>query len=103
MADDVNKITVTVDRDLEELIPEFLELTRNDIASMSDALGKGDFDTVRTLGHTMKGSGGGYGFDFLTEIGAKIEQFAKTKTGEQIGPLIEKLQRYLEQVNIVYE
>jgi HPt (histidine-containing phosphotransfer) domain-containing protein len=96
------KITVTIDPDLEDLIPEFLDLTRKDIGSIRDAAAKADLETVRRLGHTLKGSGGGYGFDKISELGAKIEQLAKAGQTDAVAPLVAELQDYLDRVEIVY-
>jgi hypothetical protein len=51
----------------------------------------------------MKGSGGGYGFDDITEIGAALEQAAKRKDNTAIGDELEKLASYLARIEVVYE
>ena len=94
---------LTIDKDLEEIIPEFLELTRKDINCILNALPSEDYETIRVAGHTMKGSGAGYGFDLITEIGAKIEQYAKNRSGEHIRKLTEELIAYLDNITIVFE
>jgi HPt (histidine-containing phosphotransfer) domain-containing protein len=103
MMEQDKKITVKINSELEEIVPEYLELVQNDINSMLVALDNGDFDTMRVAGHKMKGSGGGYGFDFITEIGGKIETLAESKNSDEIRVLVEKISTYLENVNIVYE
>ena len=40
---------------------------------MTHALEQSDLETVRVLGHSMKGSGASYGFEGLTTIGASLE------------------------------
>ncbi len=97
------KILVHVDKDLEALIPEFLENRRADVDAIGSAAGAEDYETVRVLGHSMKGSGGGYGFDELTEIGAGLEQAAKAKDGAAIRAGLDKLVDYLARVEVVYE
>jgi histidine phosphotransfer protein HptB len=97
------KIKVTVDKDLEELIPEFLDLTRKDLANLNDALAKNEIDTVRRIGHTLKGNGGGYGFDKISELGAKIEQLAKAGSPAEVPALLQELTSYLDRVEVVFE
>ena len=97
------KIIVHVDKDLEDLIPEFLESRRADVDAIGSAAGAQDYETVRVLGHSMKGSGGGYGFDQRTEIGAGLEQAAKGKDVVAIRAGLEKLADYLARVEVVYE
>lgn len=102
MAMNSERIVVHIDADLEDLIPGYLENRQKDIKNMKNALVKGDYDTVRILGHSMKGSGGGYGFDEISEIGKLIEESAKQKDDEAIRKLIERLSNYLERINIIY-
>ena len=96
------KIIVRVDPDLEDLIPDFLEMRREDVRSLSKALEKGDYKTIEILGHSMKGSGGGYGFDKITEIGRSIEDAAKVPDAGKIKKMTEELKIYLERVDVVY-
>jgi len=103
MPPETGKIKVTVDRDLEELIPEFLELTRKDLANLGDALAQNELDTVRRIGHTMKGNGGGYGFDKISELGARIEQLAKAGQTGEVPALLQELTSYLDRVEVVFE
>lgn len=95
------KIRVTVDPDLADLIPGFLDNRRKDITAMQAALEKGDFETIRILGHSMKGAGGGYGFDAITDIGAALEQAAKGKDPEAVSKSLRDLASYLDHVEVV--
>lgn len=97
------KIIVHIDQDLEDLIPEYLRNRRDDIKAIEEALNKGDFESIGITGHSMKGSGGGYGFDAISEIGSAIENTAKEKNSVEIKKQIKKLSSYLDQVKVVYE
>src|SRR6266852_5369810 len=102
-ADDnrAEKTIIRVDPEIAELIPGFLENRRKDIAAMLDAVQRGDFETVRILGHSMKGAGGGYGFDVITEIGAALEQAAKQRNAAEIRDRVHELSRYLDRVEVI--
>lgn len=95
-------IVVCVDADIEDLMPIFLEGRREDVKALVEALEKGDYDTVLALGHNMKGAGGGYGFDFITELGQDLEQSAREQNAEKVGRLVKELSSYLERVEVVY-
>jgi HPt (histidine-containing phosphotransfer) domain-containing protein len=97
------RILVRIDKDLEDLIPGYIENRHKDIKSIRASLENGDFENIRILGHSMKGSGGGYGFDEITTIGASIEKAAKKNDIEEIKRWIEKLSQYIESVDIMYE
>ena len=43
---------------------------------MLAALDDGDFQVVTLLGHNLRGSGGGFGFQMITDIGAGLEKAA---------------------------
>jgi len=96
-------ITVTVASEIEDLIPGYLENRKKDIESITEALTHGDYTTIQTLGHSMKGSGGGYGFKEITIIGNAIEQASKIEDAAQIQKQIDRLAEYLEKVEIVFE
>ena len=92
-----------VDKDLKDLIPEYLQERQSDINKIQEAMKAQDYQTVRILGHTLKGSGGGYGFDPITELGLHIEDAAKEKNSKDIEKYINQMSDYLENVQIIYE
>jgi hypothetical protein len=95
------KIIAHIDPELADLIPGYLANRKRDMAALREALEKKDLETVRILGHSMKGSGGGYGFDTITDIGSMLEKAAQEGREEMIRREIERLGVYLEQVVIV--
>jgi hypothetical protein len=94
-------IRIRVDPELASLIPGFLENRRHDVTSLLEAVNRGDFETARILGHSMKGSGGGYGFDGITDIGGEIELAAKHSDAVAIRTHIDALSLYLARVELV--
>lgn len=94
---------VYIDPDLEFLIPQFLENREEDIKNLEELLEESEFDQIRIIGHSMKGSGGGYGFDYLTQIGSQIEKNAELKNEDEIRNLIDDLKNYLKNIEIVFE
>jgi len=94
------KIRVRVDPDLADLIPGFLDNRRKDLATIQEALDRNDFETVRVLGHSMKGAGGGYGFDAITDIGAALEEAAKDRQPDGIRRGLRDLADYLDRVEV---
>ena len=96
------RITVSVDPDLEDLVPGFLENRRKDAAVLAVAAQCGDLKTVRLLGHRMKGDGGGSGFQEISEIGEALEQAARREDWKVIAEKTEVLTVFLAQVDVVY-
>jgi len=84
-----------------DLIPGFLLNRRQDVIAMMHALDKGDFGTVQNLGHGMKGAGGSWGFQGITDIGAALEQAAESSDNDLSRRWVGELSRYLDRVEIV--
>ncbi|KAF0155078.1 MAG: cytoplasmic protein [Syntrophaceae bacterium] len=97
------KIIAHVDNDLADLIPGYLANRKKDIAAIADALEKKDMAAVRIIGHSMKGSGGGYGFETITDIGMLMEKAAKEGRDEDIRQQVKRLEDYLRHVEIIYD
>lgn len=95
------KIIIKVDPDLEDLIPGFLANRSKDVTSIRALLQADDFDAIRILGHSMKGAGGGYGFDRITELGDTIEIAAVAGDAATIAEANDALDDYLSRVEPV--
>ncbi len=87
----------------KDYIPMFLEDIHNDIKTMMEALKNGDYEVIRNIGHSTKGSGGGYGFYVITDIGKSIEDGAKEKDPDEIQKWLDELLNYIETVEVIYE
>ena len=98
-----DKIMVNVDPDLKDLIPGFMENRKADLEKLRTALGAGENATLQSIGHSLKGVGGGYGFTGLSEIGAALETAAKASDVNSMRQQVDALADYLERVEVVYE
>ena len=96
-----DKIIVRVDPVIEDIVPTFLQNMHENVESLSRALEQRDFETIRILGHGMKGAGGGYGFDAITEIGSTLEQAARDQNSGEVRRSMEELASYLHRVEVV--
>ena len=97
----MQKFTVYVDSDLLGLIPEFLENRQKDMTTLKKALEQSDYPAIQAIGHNLKGSGGSYGLDTITEIGKLLEQAAENTNSAEIGELINRLSSYLENIEVL--
>jgi len=68
---------------------------------MLDALDRGDFGTVGSLGHGMRGAGGSWGFQAITDIGAALEQSAERADTDASRKSVRELSAYLDRVEVV--
>ena len=97
-----DRFTVEISCDLKDIVPIFLDNRKKDIQILWDALAKQDFETIQTLGHRMKGDGGGFGFDRITDIGDAMERAAKLQDRSTIEQHIVQLESFLKRVAVVY-
>ena len=96
-------IVVTVPRELEPLMPRFLANRQKEIAKMQALLAQSDFDALRLAGHTLKGVGGGYGFPALSELGARLEDYAQAGDAQAITAALGEYSQYLAQIEVRFE
>ncbi len=93
--------TVEVDAELYELVPLFMDTMRSNIVEMQQALPEKNFDVICRHGHSQKGLGSTYGFDYLSHIGYKIETAGMQKNADEVAKLLKVMDSYLEKVQIV--
>lgn len=94
---------VLIDSELKELIPNYLKKREEELQKMTGWLLSGNFDEIREIGHKIKGSGGGYGFRKLSEIGAVLEAASREKNTVSVQKELDKLSEFLRTVEIRYE
>ena len=94
---------VRIDASFKPLMPRFMANRKKEIITMREALTGNDFETVRSVAHGMKGVGGSYGFDRITELAATIEQAAKSADATTITQQLLTVERYMNDVSITYE
>lgn len=99
----MNKFQVTVDPELEAIIPRYMEIRFEELAQLEQAIADEDGETARMLGHKLKGTGASYGFEKLTELGAAIEISAKDNDLATARDLAVEVRSYIENVEVVYE
>jgi signal transduction histidine kinase/ActR/RegA family two-component response regulator len=95
-----DRIQVSVEEWLRPVVGGYLEKRRADVQKLRDALDGGDFVIIRTLGHQMSGTGGGYGFERITEIGSVLEESALAGDTARMRASIEDLDHYLSAVRV---
>jgi len=87
---------------LAKLTPTYLLNCRKNIIVMRDALDRADFETVRSLGHQMSGTGTMYGFRFISDTGGAIEQAAESSNIDASRNWVGKLSNYLDGIDPIY-
>jgi PAS domain S-box-containing protein len=81
---------------LAEQMPAYLANCRSNVVVMQERLALDDFQSVQIIGHNLRGSGGGFGLQALTELGAGLEQACVDTDRDAAQLLLGALSRFLD-------
>ncbi len=90
-----------VSQKIAKRVPAYLRNCRENVIAITDALDRTDFEAVTVLGHNMRGSGGAYGFQAITDIGAALEQAAQDSDTDASRKWVGELTIYLDRVETI--
>ncbi len=93
---------VMVDAALSDILPRYISNVRRNPAAVAAALARGDFDTIRSLGHNMKGTGTSFGLPQITHIGGELEQAAKQQDYDAVRHATDRLAHFLDSLEVQY-
>jgi chemotaxis protein histidine kinase CheA len=82
-----------------EMQEMYINHTTKELAKIQEDIDNIIIDSLRTFGHNIKGSGGMYGFEEVTNLGTKIEASAKANDRNKIKLLLEELSDFLKTKN----
>ena len=94
---------VIVDAELRDLVPAYLEKRKAEVPELARLLAEGNFDVLRSAGHKLCGSGGGYGFDKISELGKALEAAAGAGNAAETKKLLLVLEDYLKNLEVLYQ
>ena len=84
------------DDEWAEMQEMYINHTFKELKSIRENIQSTTFDSLRTFGHNIKGSGGMYGFNEITEMGATIESAAKDENMDQIKSNYDNLENFIK-------
>jgi len=79
------------------LVPAYLASKPRQIEEARACLAVKDFEPIQRFGHNLKGTGGGYGFPRIEELGKEIEKAASARDVGRIAIQLEVLYRFVTQ------
>lgn len=96
------KKIIKVDAELAGFTPDYIK-NRLAEAAMIPALAEaGAFAELWTIAHKMHGSGGGFGLEQVSEIGARMEKSAKAADKAALCALAAELKEFLDSIVVEY-
>lgn len=99
---DTDPIVIHLDPEMEEIVPKYLANRAKDCTVLREHAASGNLAEIKRLGHNMKGTGGGYGFEEISRLGDAIEQAALAGNPALVPGLVDQLAAYLARVKPVY-
>jgi PAS domain S-box-containing protein len=97
----IDAVVARMNNQFADRIPAYLLNCRQNVNFILDALDRVDLETVTFLGHQMSGSGGMFGFQEITDIGAALEQAAQNADFETSRKWASELSSYLDRVDTI--
>ena len=80
------------------LINNYVAMLPNMAATIREALDEADWPQLKTLVHQLKGTGGNYGFNGITELAAKLEFQVISKNSSEIEVVLRNLESYIRRI-----
>ena len=84
------------DDEWAEMQEMYINHTSKELAKIQGDIDTVEIDLLRTFGHNIKGSGGMYGFEEVTNFGSEIEVSAKANDRNKIKTLLDELSSFLQ-------
>jgi PAS domain S-box-containing protein len=94
-------VPLLANRILARRIPGYLQNCKQNVVAMLDALDRADFETVTVMGHNLRGSGGSFGFQAITDIGGALQQAAESADIDASRKLVGELSIFLQSVETI--
>jgi len=85
---------------LASRVPAYLRNCRQNVIMLRGALANQDFATASVLGHQMRGSGGMFGFQTITDCGTAIEAAADDSDAAMSGRWVDALSVLLDKLDV---
>jgi len=64
-------------RGMKKIIVEYIEGLPMEVAKMQEMIDRNDLPSLKRVAHQLRGTGGGYGFDSITDLAADVENAIK--------------------------
>ncbi|HLK19978.1 MAG TPA: ATP-binding protein [Bryobacteraceae bacterium] len=93
--------TASVDEALAALVPKYLASKPKQIEEARAALAANNFEPIRRFGHNLKGTGRGYGFPPIEDMGKEIEKAALAHDEARVVEQLESLLHFVNEEHVL--
>ncbi|MDK2951597.1 MAG: hypothetical protein PWQ77_1262 [Kosmotogales bacterium] len=84
-------------KEAEEMFGEFKKYLEKSILDLKENIKKDDYEELKRIGHSIKGTGGMYGYPEISDFGKIIEEYSKNEEKEKLITTIIELQKFSEE------
>ena len=97
------KHKISVKSKVKKYIPQFMDNAQNDINQLKQAAIDKNVVEMERISHSIKGYGKPFGFTALGNLAAKINSATKASQFNEAWSLIQELEDYFSNIEIVYD
>ncbi len=94
---------VQEDPSFADILTDFVEQLPHRVRQFEETLEANDLAALTSYAHQLKGSGGGYGFPMLTELGGRLEQAAQAAQLDECARALDELKSIVARVVVLPE
>ena len=98
---DANAILIRPNPKNASRVPAYLLRCKEYVVTMLEALDQNDLKPILLLGHQLRGSGGMFGFQRISDIGAALEEAAEDSNLTVLREQMVELSMYLDRVEVI--
>ena len=88
---------IPVSEQVKALIPQYLASQSKQIEEARACLASRDFGPIRRFGHNLKGTGRGYGFPSIEDLGTEIERAAAQADARRVAEQLDALHLFVSE------
>jgi signal transduction histidine kinase/DNA-binding response OmpR family regulator len=89
--------SIPISEQILALVPQYLASKEKQIQEARVSLASGDFAPIRRFGHNLKGTGRGYGFPPMEEMGREIERASIEGDASRVTDQLDALDRFVSE------
>ncbi len=82
------------------MLPGFLLRRESEVSQLSELLNGHDYKGIKDIAHRLKGIGGGYGLQVITDLGGELERAAAVEDDAKAAECIQHLANVVRHLKI---
>jgi len=93
---------VYVDRDFEDVLPQFMDIKRKDVEKIKAMMKESDYEGISSIAHKLKGACAVYGFKVISELSREMESYCMIKDMNRIKEIVVSIEKFLDEAEVIF-